>query len=423
VLDKNQFSRVFSVGEEVPSGALPHRKNAAHLKILSIENDLFRYQSVRSASKNRMAYSYLDKIISGFDELDPNSIQNSVNKVLKKAGFKPNYATENYAYSFAKAFHDRTHQASGADERSFWVVSPNVRNNPKDIAAWKKAILKYQAAFMGYDPDDKGHNAIGFNFAKKIQENDIILIARSHRNEPGVVGFGIVKGAFKKRLPGLTTPEKFGSLRELSPFIALDHAPSGIPIKEVLFHPMALRRMNLKRADDKTVCKWMTEQLATEFRTKRVHSTRTGSPIEKPRIIPRQHDREAEYEVRSSQQAKIARRREDELVNEYSDWFEAQGRKLEAIGYGNLQCDAFEESRCNLIEAKYSTARECIRMAAGQLLDYAYLGRVSFPEPNMAILLPEKPRAHSLEWLNKVGISLIWKEKGKFHDNAKGRFI
>ena len=37
-----------------------------------------------------------------------------------------------------------------------------------------------------------------------------------------------------------------------------------------------------------------------------------------------------------------------------------------------LCCDRFEKKRHNLIEAKSSTKREYIRMAVGQLLDYAY---------------------------------------------------
>ena len=103
---KKEFSEVFKVGDVIESGAGPNRKDAARLKVLAIEEQFFRYQSVLSASKNRMNYSYLRMLLDSYEELNPKSIQKSVNVVLKKAGFNPNYSTENYSYSFAKAFHD-----------------------------------------------------------------------------------------------------------------------------------------------------------------------------------------------------------------------------------------------------------------------------------------------------------------------------
>jgi hypothetical protein len=105
---KKEFSKVFKVGEVVESGAGPNRKNAAHLKILAIEDEFVRYQSLLSSSKSRMKYSYLKLLLDGYQDLDPKSIQKSVNAVLKKGGFKSDYSTENYAYSFTKAFYERT---------------------------------------------------------------------------------------------------------------------------------------------------------------------------------------------------------------------------------------------------------------------------------------------------------------------------
>ena len=85
----------------------PNRKNAAH-RILAIDDSFVRYQSLKSASKSRMRYSYLELLLDHYEDLDPRSIQKSVNRALKKAGFNADYSTENYAYSFAKAFHERT---------------------------------------------------------------------------------------------------------------------------------------------------------------------------------------------------------------------------------------------------------------------------------------------------------------------------
>jgi hypothetical protein len=61
-------------------------------------------------------------------------------------------------------------------------------------------------------------------------------------------------------------------------------------------------------------------------------------------------------------------------------------------------------------------------MAVGQLLDYAFQGEKEFGKPNMGILLPEEPDPNSVDWLQPLKISLIWRKKQDFLDNANGRF-
>jgi len=46
-------------GEVIESGAGPNRKNAARLKILAIKDEFVRHQSILSARKSRMKYSYI----------------------------------------------------------------------------------------------------------------------------------------------------------------------------------------------------------------------------------------------------------------------------------------------------------------------------------------------------------------------------
>jgi hypothetical protein len=36
--------------------------------------------------------------------------------------------------------------------------------------------------------------------------------------------------------------------------------------------------------------------------------------------------------------------------------------------------------------------------------------------------LPAKPATREIEWLNPLKISVIWRQKGKFKDNAGNRF-
>jgi hypothetical protein len=134
------------------------------------------------------------------------------------------------------------------------------------------------------------------------------------------------------------------------------------------------------------------------------------------------HLHELEYEVRTRRKVVLAKKKEFELVNSYREWLEDRQKELGRVNYKNLQCDVYEVNRKNLIEAKCSTKREYIRMAVGQLFDYAYLGRKQFGKPNMAILLPEKPDPKSIKWLSELHIGIIWKEKDRFVDNANKQF-
>jgi hypothetical protein len=132
---------------------------------------------------------------------------------------------------------------------------------------------------------------------------------------------------------------------------------------------------------------------------------------------------ELEYKVQRRETAAIAKRTEAKLVIAYQRWLESQSRVLNLARYGRLSCDAYEESRNNLIEAKRGANREFIRMAAGQLLDYGYAGREKFGKPNMAILLPKRPDERTLGWLKEIGVHLVWKDGGTFRDNCNGQFI
>ena len=56
---------------------------------------------------------------------------------------------------------------------NYWVLSPNVEQDPFVENQWKQAILNHQIAVMGWDVD----NPIGARFVNKIKVGDIILIA------------------------------------------------------------------------------------------------------------------------------------------------------------------------------------------------------------------------------------------------------
>ena len=106
-VDQELFRSLFKEGEVIQSGGPGGRANSAQLRIVAIEEDSIRYQSVKSQSKKRFPYSYIEAILQGFDRIDPASIQRTIQPVLRDAGLEENVWTENYAYGFAKAIRRR----------------------------------------------------------------------------------------------------------------------------------------------------------------------------------------------------------------------------------------------------------------------------------------------------------------------------
>jgi hypothetical protein len=315
-------------------------------------------------------------------------------------------------------------------DRQYWVVSQNVRQNPHTVAAWSQACVRGRAAFMGYDPDDMGHNQTGYKFAHAIKPRDVVLIARSHNRKPEIVGFGIVRGRHKLRISGLRTPQEFGSLRTLSPFIPQNGPPpTDIPFIDVL-HIKALTQLHPDREDKRshqTVCNWMDQKLRKELRS-RENPTRAIATPDRPRktvdvrIVTARGNYQLDYKIQTRMQKIRAKKSEAKLLDQYRFWLKRQNRKLLAAKYKQLECDGYEEARRNLVEAKSSCRREYIRMAVGQLLDYSFQGRQNFGIPNMAVLLPSKPDPKCVAWLGPLKISIVWREKSVFLDNANRQF-
>jgi hypothetical protein len=149
-----------------------------------------------------------------------------------------------------------------------------------------------------------------------------------------------------------------------------------------------------------------------------VSKPRSPSAITLSRILdPQQLD----YRRRTAAEAQVARRREAALVVKYRNWL--KDRDVWVANYQGLRCDVYDKERNHLIEAKSSTEREYIRMAVGQLLDYAFLGKEVFKNPRMAILLPKKPELDILTWLGALKIKVIWQQGKIFDDNAGGVFL
>jgi len=255
-------------------------------------------------------------------------------------------------------------------------------------------------------------------------------------NIPDRIYFKNTKGEYIKikRLKGFKPPGKdddYGSLRNLQPFIIDYSKPPRKLIGVLPPRGAALRQLHPENGGaHEQVCDWMDrhprikdgkagrkKRASTKSKNKRKLRLHSVVIIDPPKSY------RGDYEVRTRKQKSKATKVEAGLVKSYSRWLKKQGRKLRAITYnGGLQCDRYEEEPRNLIEAKASTSRENIRMAVGQLLDYAFLGKEEINDPNMAILLPEKPDSDLVEWLGYLHIRIIWREKKAFKDNANGWF-
>lgn len=300
-----------------------------------------------------------------------------------------------------------------ADQRHYWVVSPNVINDNKTVEDWKRAILRAHIAIMGYSPDDGGKR-LGWKFANDVQIGDIILIARRHDWESDVVGFGVAKGESEERYFPDIWKDGPVYVRKLEHFITVQQVPEDIPLLDVLPRNRAIVQLHPdhkgKNAHRK-VCEWMERQLAKREKHDK-------PPIE----VPLPKSKKSDYEVRSPEQFKKLQKREEKLLHDYQRWLKSQGRQLAALKFGRNECDAWEAERQNLIEAKARARREDIRMAVGQLFDYAFQMREKSKNPNKAILLPNEPPENDVRWLEPLGIKVIWRSGRSFRDNAGGQF-
>jgi len=300
----------------------------------------------------------------------------------------------------------------------YWVVSPNVTDQPKITSEWKREIVNLHSAMMGWSPDDYGHSQIGPKFAGKtnnsLRNGDVVLIARRYKGEPDLVGFGVINGNIQRKK--FSFSENTVQFRQLDPFITISELPKDIPFDEVLQFSRSLVQLHPNSEKFNAawyVCNWMDEllEIFDQYPEKRIAETE----------IPQSGT--FAYTVKTVRQVSQARKIEAKLVKQYYEWLKGQGRDLTSLKYSSLQCDCWEENRENLIEVKASDNRENIRMAVGQLFDYAYQGKDKCKKPHMAILLPEKPDLQILEWLIPLNISIIWQEANSFFDNANSQFV
>ncbi|MGW3645063.1 hypothetical protein [Streptomyces sp. NPDC000878] len=127
--------------------------------------------------------------------------------------------------------------------------------------------------------------------------------------------------------------------------------------------------------------------------------------------------------LRSSAAAHIAVRHEAELTSTYMAYLRAVGRKTGAFQIkvkgltSTLKTDLYDATEHVLYEAKGSSAREEVRMALGQILDYSrYVQTEDHPEPpKRVILLPAKPDLDMFDLCESYGVEIVYRsENGSF---------
>lgn len=166
---------------------------------------------------------------------------------------------------FPREFHPSSRGGalpSQQDEKRYWVVSPNVKNDEATVGEWRAASVGEHAAFMGWYPEDHGHSASGYKFAHAVKPGDRILIARRHNSEPEIVGFGVVSGDNQTSFGGIDLPEKPRSLRKLVPFVPFSRAVPGVTLMSALKHTKALAELHPEKHDThRQVCDWIEREL------------------------------------------------------------------------------------------------------------------------------------------------------------------
>lgn len=140
--------------------------------------------------------------------------------------------------------------------------------------------------------------------------------------------------------------------------------------------------------------------------------------------VPLEERHAEEAERRQPARTITAFRNEQRLVRRYGAYLEGRGREvsrhlIRPPGVGSwLYNDLYEHSRGNLVEAKSAATRSEIRMAIGQLNDYA---RFLSPRPKRwAVLVPEKPSDDLLALLRFAKVDAVWPRGSSFADTAGG---
>lgn len=115
---------------------------------------------------------------------------------------------------------------------------------------------------------------------------------------------------------------------------------------------------------------------------------------------------------------RVVSRIEFELQKDFGQWIKSRGEtpqrlRLSSAG-ATIEPDLYVSESGWIVEAKKSPAREYVRTAIGQVLDYSILARESGRPAVPVVLLPSRPIAHLEALLSELGILLIVRDDEGF---------
>jgi hypothetical protein len=108
-----------------------------------------------------------------------------------------------------------------------------------------------------------------------------------------------------------------------------------------------------------------------------------------------------------------AERREQKLVRFLASYLRAQGHDVCRLQFrpepeaAPIFCDLYDKTTNTIYEAKAVATRPAMRMAIGQLADYA---RLIDPTPARVILAPQRPRDDLLDLVASQEIDVVWQD-------------
>jgi len=322
----------------------------------------------------------------------------------------------------------------------YWIVSPNVRNQPSKIQYWRELIKQTHSAIMGWPPNQTKGMKLGRKFAEQIKKDDIVLIARGANAKKEVLACGrvasvataphgrssnLLRAADGTSVPA---PQPFGSYRLLDKFVELEDVkrPS---FDGVTNQSWAMFELKREQAANGKICSWLDGILRKSKQQSGGSGSKTklGGTVQ---VLPTAEP----YMVVTKADAKRIEKAEAKLVNEYTFWL-AKTHKRHPLPYslpvdfsvdgvkGHVACDLYDDDERIMIEAKSSTNRHSVRLAIGQLYDYSYLmQQICGKSVRRAMLLPERLDSVMEEFLKSLSIASIWKNGSSFADNMDQTF-
>lgn len=112
-------------------------------------------------------------------------------------------------------------------------------------------------------------------------------------------------------------------------------------------------------------------------------------------------------------------RREATVQRKYQKYLEAQGhtvtRKRIIVDGQTLYSDLYDEDADDLIEVKSLNDRVTMRLALGQILDYAFIVKPAI----LTVVVPKRPAEGIIRLYQKHSVRVVWPNAhGEFHSEG-----